>query len=191
MNKLRIFSKRKFVAAFLLFCLFVIPGQVFAVTTNPNATNGGGSTTPPTNCSEYDATCASCTAGKTSAANCVDCSNTSQLSCSNVTCIDPSVKPLPDNTVYCNPKSTSCSASSCDLINKYVNPAINLLTTLVGIAVVISIIYGGIQYSSSGGDPQKAAKARGHITNTVLALVIYIFFFAFLQFLIPGGILNR
>jgi len=79
----------------------------------------------------------------------------------------------------------------CDLFKKYLNPTINLLSALVGLVVVGSVIIGAIQYSASEGDPQKAAKAKSRIMNSVIALVAFIFLFAFLQWLIPGGILNK
>jgi hypothetical protein len=52
----------------------------------------------------------------------------------------------------------------------------------------ISLIMGGVQYSSSNGDPQKITAAKNRISTTIIALVAYMFLFAFLQFLIPGGI---
>ena len=61
---------------------------------------------------------------------------------------------------------------------------------MVGIAAVASLIYAGIQYSTSSGDPQKVAEAKDRITKTLMAFVMYLFFFAFLQFLIPGGIIR-
>lgn len=71
------------------------------------------------------------------------------------------------------------------------NPAVKVLSIIVGIVVVMSLILGGIQYSASEGDPQKAAQARDRIAKTILALLVYIFLYAFLQFLIPGGVFNR
>jgi hypothetical protein len=61
---------------------------------------------------------------------------------------------------------------------------------MVGIVVVISLILGGVEYSSSEGDPQKSAKAKRRIANTLFALIAYFFLFAFLQFLIPNGLFN-
>lgn len=87
--------------------------------------------------------------------------------------------------------ASKCNKKSCDLIAKYVNPTINVLSGLVGLIAAASIIFAGIQYSSSDGDPQKAAKAKSRITNTLLALIMYLFLFAFFQFLIPGGVFNR
>lgn len=78
--------------------------------------------------------------------------------------------------------------SQCDLIVKYIDPLIQFLSALVGVAVVGSIIIGGIQYSSSGGDPQKAAAAKNRIRDAIIALVTFIALYALLNFLIPGGL---
>jgi len=81
------------------------------------------------------------------------------------------------------------SVSNCDLIQKYINPLVNLLAALVGVAVVISIVVGGIQYSNSGGDPQAVSAAKNRIRNAIIALLTFIFLYALLNFLIPGGLL--
>jgi hypothetical protein len=91
-----------------------------------------------------------------------------------------------------DPAATSGNCSSvaqCDLISNYINPAIAFLSALVGVAVVASMVIGGIQYSSSGGDPSKAAAAKNRIRNSLIALIVFIFLFALLNFLIPGGLL--
>jgi hypothetical protein len=67
---------------------------------------------------------------------------------------------------------------------------INILSGLVGIVIVTMITVGGIQYSSARDNPQAVAAARGRITNALIALVAYILMYAFLQYLIPGGILH-
>lgn len=88
-----------------------------------------------------------------------------------------------------DPAAKTCSGGDCSgLITKYVNPAIRLLSGLVGVAVTISIVVGGIQYASAGGDPSKVVAARNRIRDAVLALLAYLFMFAFLQWLLPGGI---
>lgn len=80
-------------------------------------------------------------------------------------------------------------AGNCELIKNYVQPFLDFLAAFVGVAVVIAIIYGGIQYASSGGDPQKAAAGKKRIFNAVLALVTFFFFYAFLNFvLLPGAL---
>lgn len=83
----------------------------------------------------------------------------------------------------------SCnSLDQCDFMDKFVNPAIKFLSAGVGLIVTIMIIIAGIQYSMAGGDPQKVAAAKSKITNAIVALVTYIFFFALLQWLWPGGL---
>ena len=79
--------------------------------------------------------------------------------------------------------------TSCDLLSKYINPFINFLSALVAVAVTISIIIGGIQYGSSGGDPSKVTAAKTRIRNSIIALVAFLFLYSFLNFLLPGGLL--
>ncbi|CAN5123735.1 hypothetical protein BH09PAT3_BH09PAT3_3260 [soil metagenome] len=83
----------------------------------------------------------------------------------------------------------TCTTDNCDIITNYINPLITLLSVLVGLAVTIGIILGAIQVITSAGDPQKNANGKNHIRNAVIALVAYIILYAFLQFIIPGGIL--
>lgn len=81
----------------------------------------------------------------------------------------------------------SSSQGANDIINKYINPLILLLSICFGIFVVIGLIIGGIQYSSSAGDPQKVANAKGRIMKVIVALIAYIFLYAFLRFILPTG----
>ncbi len=85
----------------------------------------------------------------------------------------------------------TCTASNCDLIKKYINPLISLLSALVGVAVTISIIIGGIQYSSSNGNAQQITAAKARIRNSLIALLAFFFLYTFLQFLVPGGIFRK
>jgi len=78
-------------------------------------------------------------------------------------------------------------SKNCGIV-RYLRVFINALSRLVGVVVVIMIIVGGIQYSSAGSDPQKIASAKSKITNALLALLVYIFMYAFLQWVVPGGI---
>jgi hypothetical protein len=83
----------------------------------------------------------------------------------------------------------TCNEKQCDLVQKYINPFITVLSVLVGLAIAIGIIFGGIQVSTSAGDPQKSASGKKHIQNALIALVAYVVLFGFLQWLIPGGAL--
>jgi hypothetical protein len=85
-----------------------------------------------------------------------------------------------------------CGASGprCNhFVNTYINPALAVLTAAVGVLAVISIVVAGIQYSSSADDPATVTKAKQRIFNTVVGLIAYIFLFAFINYLVPGGIL--
>lgn len=77
------------------------------------------------------------------------------------------------------------------------NPVVDMLFALlrfltagVGIVVTGSIIWAGIQYSTSRGDPKSTEASIKRITNSVIALLIYIFSFAILNFIVPGGLIR-
>lgn len=97
---------------------------------------------------------------------------------------------LGDGGAVADPASkATCNEQQCDLVQKYINPLITVLTVLVGLAIAIGIIFGGIQVSTSAGDPQKSASGKKHIQNALIALVAYVVLYGFLQWLIPGGAL--
>lgn len=84
--------------------------------------------------------------------------------------------------------NTDCKTlDDCKIIG-YLRDFINVLSAVVGIVVVIMIAFGGIKYSASRDNPQATAAAKQHITNALLALVLYIFLFAILEYLVPGGV---
>lgn len=78
--------------------------------------------------------------------------------------------------------------NNCGVIY-YIKIFTDALSVLVGIVVVMMLVIGGIRYASAGSNPQAVASAKQHISNALLALVFYLFMFAFLQWIIPGGIL--
>lgn len=75
-------------------------------------------------------------------------------------------------------------------ISKYVNPFVNFMAAAVGIFVLISFIVAGIQYSSAGGDPGKVSAAKKRAFNSVVALLAFFVLYAFLNWVLPGGIGN-
>lgn len=82
---------------------------------------------------------------------------------------------------------SSCPQGSC-IFQTYINPAIKVVSALVGIGVTISIIIGGIQYASSADSPQKVSAAKQRIVKAIFILLAYFFFLAFMNWIIPGGI---
>ena len=95
-----------------------------------------------------------------------------------------------DNSgIYEQPcENENVSKDNCGII-AYLVDFINILSGLVGIVVTISLVFWGIQYTTARDNPQQAATARLRITQTVLSLLAYLFIFAFLQWLVPGGVL--
>lgn len=65
---------------------------------------------------------------------------------------------------------------------------LNILTAGVGIVAVGGIIYGALLYTSARDDSGKVSKAKDLLLNVVLGLLAYAGMFAFLQWIIPGGI---
>lgn len=86
-----------------------------------------------------------------------------------------------------DPALDRCKEGNC-LVRNYINPIIQFLTALVGLAVVIAIIIGGIRYAGSDGDPQKAAAGKAQIRGAIIALVCFMLLYAALNWLIPGGV---
>jgi len=84
--------------------------------------------------------------------------------------------------------SSQLNRDNCGIV-KYIVIFINLLSALVGVVVTAVIIAGGIQYSTSSGDPSKVQAAKKRIFNGVLSLALFIFTYAFLQWVVPGGVL--
>lgn len=65
---------------------------------------------------------------------------------------------------------------------------VDVLSAGVGVIVVAMIVWGGIRFAMAGDNPQGVAEAKSHITNALIALLAFMFMFAFLQWLIPGGV---
>lgn len=77
--------------------------------------------------------------------------------------------------------------SNCGII-AYLVDFINILSGIVGIVIVGIITFRGVQYTFSRDNPQIVAQARDGIRDAVFALVYFLLIFAFLQWLVPGGI---
>jgi hypothetical protein len=93
-----------------------------------------------------------------------------------------------------NANPTPNSLKSCVKNNPLVddlNSAVNILAALVGVVVTAVIVFGGVQYATSGGNPEASKAAKTRITNGLLALIVFMFTYALLQWLIPGGIFSK
>ncbi|HSX29892.1 MAG TPA: hypothetical protein VLE73_05020 [Candidatus Saccharimonadales bacterium] len=88
------------------------------------------------------------------------------------------------------PQVCSNGTGACaTFIQKYINPFIKLLTAIVGVGAALSIIIAGIQYSQSADDPSAVSKAKMRIVQTLIGVLGYLFLFAFLNYVVPGGLI--
>lgn len=67
---------------------------------------------------------------------------------------------------------------------------IRFLTAGVGLVLVGSLVYAGIQYSASQGDPNNTAAAVKRIKSILGALLLFIFAYAILNYVVPGMVIK-
>ncbi len=67
---------------------------------------------------------------------------------------------------------------------------VDILSIGIGIVGVVGITIVGIQYLTSGGNDQQAAKARTRMFEIVIGLVAYALLYSAANFLLPGGKFN-
>ncbi|HCM52172.1 TPA: hypothetical protein DIS56_03535 [Candidatus Saccharibacteria bacterium] len=82
------------------------------------------------------------------------------------------------------------AVSEANPIIKRINTIVKFLSGLVAVVITGVIILGGIQYSMAGDKAEAVTAAKKRIYNALIALVVFILMFTFLQWLIPGGIFN-
>lgn len=71
---------------------------------------------------------------------------------------------------------------------EYVNYGIAVLSAMAGVIFVIMVVWGGIEYSSAGGDAQRVAAAKSKVTNAIIGLIAFGLLYGFLSWIVPGGI---
>lgn len=107
----------------------------------------------------------------------------------------PSGKVDPNDSTKCEPLGNDCSnstsANAClskNPITKNLNNIVNFLAAGIGVIVIGTLILGGIQYIAAGDNQEAIGKAKARIMNGLIALVAFLFTYAILQWLIPGGL---
>lgn len=76
------------------------------------------------------------------------------------------------------------------IVMTWVKAILQFLATGVGIAVVGGVIWGGLLYMTARDSSAQTEKAVMVIINSVLGLILFIFTYAIINFIIPGGILG-
>ena len=110
-------------------------------------------------------------------------------------CLDVNNDGKYDNKDLSSRDDTKCAALGSKKIALAKNPIVtwlngivNVLAGLVGVVVVGTIILGGIQYAAAGDKAEAVSAAKQRIINVLIALFAFLFIYAFLQWLVPGGI---
>jgi hypothetical protein len=95
----------------------------------------------------------------------------------------------PDQSQPCSkPTNDGGGDKNCIPIVHDIQLFINFLSAGVGIIIAIMFMLAGGQYLTAGDNPQAVAAAKKKIVNCLVALASFIFMYAVLQFLVPGGI---
>jgi len=72
----------------------------------------------------------------------------------------------------------------------YLKQIIHLANILVGGVIMLVLVVAGVMYIISAGDPGRTKKAKNMVVQAIVALVLYMFVFAILNFVVPGGVLT-
>jgi len=79
-------------------------------------------------------------------------------------------------------------AGNCGII-AYIVTGINILSALAGMAIVASIVIAGFQYMTAQDNSGQIEASRKRIIWAMTALLVFVFMYAFLNFIVPGGVL--
>jgi hypothetical protein len=106
----------------------------------------------------------------------------------------PNTKPTQYYSYCCGnpPTATSINLGCVHKGNAIIDATFGIIKFLsdgVGLVVIASLIWAGIQYTGSRGDPQATANAMKRVQSNVMALLLYIFAYAILNYIVPGQVL--
>ena len=98
--------------------------------------------------------------------------------------------------VYADCAGAKTSIINCDENEKeegggifvVINIVLNVMTFGVGIAGTLGIVITGIMYLTARDNEAQMTKAKSRLINIVIGLAAYAVMWAFLQWLLPGGI---
>lgn len=71
----------------------------------------------------------------------------------------------------------------------FIGGAINIFLTIAGITMFIYLLWGAIDWITSGGEKEKISKAQGKLTNAIIGIIIVVAALALFN-LIAGNVLN-
>lgn len=115
--------------------------------------------------------------------------------------LNASVAMAADKTVYYCPDGTKATgkngladcqnngaknSSNSNNLMDTVNTIINVIIGVIGFVAVVVIIIGGVQYTTSAGDPGKVKKAKDTILYGIVGLVVALLAFAIVNFVLSS-----
>lgn len=77
------------------------------------------------------------------------------------------------------------NSNSNDLMTT-VNTIINVIIGVIGFVAVVVIILGGVQYTTSAGNPDKVKKAKDTILYGIIGLVVALLAYAIVNFVLTS-----
>jgi hypothetical protein len=86
------------------------------------------------------------------------------------------------------PPGVDLDTENCGIV-AYLVLTINMLSALAGMAIVASIMIAGFQYMTARDNSGQIEAARKRIVWALIALLLFVFMYAFLNFIVPGGVL--
>lgn len=95
----------------------------------------------------------------------------------------------PDGT-YCVPLNKSSTNISDNPIVAFMKTVLQFMAGGIGIALVGGLVTGGVVIMTARANPQQIQKGEEIIRNAIIAIALYVFMFAIVNFLIPGGLLT-
>lgn len=92
-------------------------------------------------------------------------------------------------------KTTSFAFADCDNtdvgISCLVKEGLQVMSGIVGVAVVGGVVWGGITYATASGSPANVQKGRKIIGNSLMGLILFALMYAIIAFLLPGEVLTK
>lgn len=70
----------------------------------------------------------------------------------------------------------------------YTVSILKVVSGLAGLATVGGLLWGGILYITARANASQVEKAKMVMVNSIIGLLLFIFMYAILQYLVPGGV---
>ena len=97
---------------------------------------------------------------------------------------DPACSKLSDKEALA---AAGCPTGEEDVkIGNVAQNIINTVTAVLGLVAVLFVVIGGVNYTTSQGDPQKTKKAKDTILYAILGVALAVFAYTIVNFIING-----